>query len=474
MNNTLQEQKITLKINANVEKLVVAAMYVFAFLMYCFPERESIIGPLLAASMMLTVFTEYYYAAPLLCLLGNNSLETILLGRIQVLYLAFPLILLRALVLKKRTLKVSFTCFVCYLSVLAMMGHLYIFDEHEPTRTIIYTVLWMSAMVYIFNDFYMNKKSINPIIFHMGLAIFVSAFQFTLVTLMGGKGGVLYHANVEGGLARYGVFGAGAGDPNCSGMYLLIGFFILLFYCKQLKWGLKIPMLACFALPIFYTSSATTFMFLILICLFYVIFVPFASTKIKIITCILLSVLLLFVIVYFFNIDYMRFLQIDEVARFLEKLQQVQEGEFSNATTGRTSLWRKYIEYYISQPAIRILFGGNSVRVEGIRYGIDELVSHNTYIDFFIRFGLFAGLFLTAYVIYNIGHAFYVYIKTKKDTELCFLRLLVAGFSFTVSYFVGPLYVLIVVILLFLRYDDFLPPKTLVGKDVESIKEDKK
>lgn len=451
MNNALLEPKITIKISNKIEKLIVASMYALSFLMYCFPNREKIIGLFLATSMILTVFTKYYTAAPIMCLMGNRSLLHMFFGKIQILYLALPLVLLRWMLLRKKSLKMSLHYFVFYLSILVMLGHLLVFDT-EPLRTIIYTVLWLTAVLLIFNEFYETKQGMNPIFFQIGISIFISALQFTVFDLLGLTGGVLYHENVEGGLSRYGVFGASDGDPNYSGMYLLVGFFIILFYCKQIKWYLKIPMLACFILPVFHTASASTFLFLIITLLMYVIFVPSVSKKIKIIFSVVLAVLILFVLTYFFEIDFLKILELDEISRFVKKVGQAQEGNVSDATTGRTEWWIRYFDYFVNQPAIRILFGGNEVRAGGMMY-----VSHNTYIDFFIRFGLFGGLFLTGYIIYKVVHAFYVYIKTKKDTELCFLKLLVSMFIFTMSFFAGPIYVLSTIVLLFLKYDDSLP-----------------
>lgn len=456
MNNVFQKSISKSNDRLSIQTLIMLIVYVLVFLTYSVPDKFRLFtGPLLAMFMCLAILTEYYYIVPIICLVGNSSLYTIIGDHFQVLYLGIVLICARLILLREKNYKMSIKYFAVFMGVAATMVHLLIFDLSWRLRGIIYTLFWLFSIILVFNDFRIKKKDTYPIIFHTGMAIFISALQFTVLMLLGKQGGVLYVEDMTTGLNRYGVLGAGAGDPNCSGMYLLIGLFIFLFYCKKMKLYIKIPIVLCFLTAVFYTASVTTFVFLLLIICLYVLLLANSTKKIKIMCGLFTLAMLAFVIMNYFEIDVS---QNETMARFIEKLTAAESGDLSSATTGRTELWFKYIDYYINQSPIKILFGGNTVQIDGISLGTTELVSHNTYIDFFIRFGLFGGVFLTGLVVYKVAHAFWVYFKTKTDSEYCFLKLLVAGFSFTVSYFSGPLFVMIVIVLFL--FEDNLKSKT--------------
>ena len=329
-----------------------------------------------------------------------------------------------------------------------MMLHLFVFEDKDPTRAIVNTLIYLAIIVYVFNDFRYHKKSFEPLCFHMAFCVFLSALQFEFLNLIGEQGGILY---IEGGVSdvdRYGVLGAGVGDPNYSGMYLLLGVFLLLFYCPKIKWYVKAPIIIIELSVLLRTASATSFTMFLVVLLAYFIIIPKFDKKVKL----LFGLLLAFLVVFFFAESlFATIINSEEVQRFLEKIQELLGGDISGATTGRSSLWAQYIEYYINQPAYKILFGGNSVRIPNMIYAGVELVSHNSYIDLFIRFGCLFAMAIITFLVYKAMHALYVYVKTKVDSEFFLLKLLVLCFVFTISLYADAIYVIVLSVVLFMK-----------------------
>ena len=122
--------------------------------------------------------------------------------------------------------------------------------------------------------------------------------------------------------------------------------------------------------------------------------------------------------------------------RIEEKLFQVQSGDISGATTGRTDLTAQHLEYFFDQPFWKQMIGGTSVNymyIDPAVYG----AAHNEYVDMLLNVGVFGAVILLGYILMRTMHVFVEFRRNKDDSSLCILvnKLIWFGYAASLTIF---------------------------------------
>lgn len=427
------KNKVDVTLNS-LSKLAFPAMiimYIAVFVVFSFPRFESITGPIIALCMFCLTFTDYYYSIVAVLIMGNNSLENVFMGKIQFYYFVTVLIILRIFLRNSYVIRKKY---LLYTFILALIFSHYLIVEGANTfRPVLMTILMFICLLYVLNDFGDDKEKLFAFLFHIGLTIFVSALSCVVF------GGIRYH-NTDYGI-RYGISGAGAGDPNFSGIYLVTGFSIILQNTKM-KWYLKVPMLLIMVLAIAKTMSITAFL---LLCVTIIMYFIVEKTIEKTFFAILLFICIVSFVVFMyqtFPVLHNEYIEAYK-ARIMDKfLGYSTSGSMSSLTTGRTYLFSEYWKNFQQQYPLKLLFGGNKLLLEGVEYAGDELVSHNTYIDLLRRYGIIPTLAFLTVILSKFFKSLKICIINKSDDGLFLLKLIYLIAAFTVTIHRGESYVL--------------------------------
>ncbi len=405
----------------NLQFPVIVLMYVAIFTVFSFPSYHIYTGPVIATLMLFLSFTDYYYVIVAALIMGNSSLKNIFMGNIQFHYFVAVLIVMRIILNNTYIIRKKILTYA--IVVVLIFSHYLIIEGISTFRPVLLTVLMFICVLYVLNDFGDNTEKLYSFLLHIGLVAFTSALSSVIF------GGIKYHSTEYG--IRYGVAGAGVGDPNFSGIYLVAGLTIIL-QTKFLKWYVKLPMLIIFFLAISKTMSMTAFLLLILILVAYLIIdkPPEKAFLISII-CILIVGTFLFIyeVIPGFEISAVEAYK----ERLTDKFTELESGSITSFTTGRSYLLSEYWQDFKQQYPMKILFGGNKILLDGVVYSGDELVSHNTFIDLLRRYGLIVTTIMIVIIIVNFLKSLKIYYDTKDDKKLCLLKILYIAAAFTVT-----------------------------------------
>jgi len=127
----------------------------------------------------------------------------------------------------------------------------------------------------------------------------------------------------------------------------------------------------------------------------------------------------------------------DLSARIEEKLESLESGDISDVTTGRSSLSKRNLEYYLSQSVFKMLFGGTSVNARYVHPDL-RAASHNEYIDLLLNVGIVGALIMIGYFLYSYWQPVKRFLSVRKDSDLCIVMIKTVWlfYSFTLTMFI--------------------------------------
>ena len=407
----------------------------FLILFYCASAVNIVLGGNALIGLLLAVFLfllagydEFVFAAPLM-LIANDALGTVVAGRISFPLMYFALMGLRFL--RKERKEISkrglFRISICLL----LAGHLYIFQV-QSISGMFSTFIYMMIVCNIAENTERNEKIWNPMLLAMGIGCFILAGQLLFF------GGVAYveletQTTALSSLIqmRYGMVGTGIGDPNYSGLKLLLG--CLCIYYSKINKFLRSGMLVIMFIAMVKTVSITTVLILIMVIFIGTLLHKGVGRKIKYGLLILLILGMSVYILVSTPIEYLPSGIQTLLLRIYEKISQFAVGNIREFTTGRSYRALSNLEYAFNRVGIKWFLGGEAIPPDGL------LLSHNTYVDLLVRFGLIGFLCIMARVLYCALRQYKNCAKNNYSKErVCLLqiKLIYIAFSFSLSIYI--------------------------------------
>ena len=421
-------------------------MYAVSYILICGTTLQAFLGPILAFVMVYLVTTPQWYVIVPLTVLINNGLGTVVLGRLSFPIYASLLVLFRIVAFQFHTESyrerlVPKRRVFCVIAIILYVFHFVLIQKVDVNIEVTFfmTVGFFTAYAYT------EKNRIDRDFFYinMALSIWLAALHCVFM------GGVHYHDATSTVLvARIGVVGAGAGDPNFSGLMLLMGIAILL-GTKSLNVILKILLFATMLAATVKTISTTA---VVAICFLLIIY--FLTTK-KLHKGIagLLVTLFVLCLSYQIYIGLPESSHVPEVDAYIEKTlikyTQFLDGDFGQATTARSDLSEEYLKYFNSQGFFSLMLGGNAIPLEGKNVAAiaQRLVPHNSYVDILIRYGLIGAAVIILQIVKNVIKAYIALRKDDEERELFLLKVVLVFYSYTLSIYYGSFFAIWMVLL---------------------------
>ena len=391
LNNPQKGVGITLN-NAFV-KCVIAMYFVCQMLvLYNRSTFESITGPILAVCVVILTFTDYYYIPFAIVLLTPHAIGTVIMGRISFYVFIGAVLALRLVVIK---FNIAFTLSNTLWLMLGLFNvlHLNLFMfEHVGSEKLTYMAIFTAWMVFLLADTRRDPELMDKFLLSFAIAIATNA-AVSLVSRTATK----YVAS-----DRLGIIGIGANDPNIAAMMLTLAVAIII-GSKYLKVWTKIVLVVIPMLSMITTVSVSGVIAIVILFLIFGIVMNKNSHNLSVFMFIILGAL---IVIYIFPMlgimgeenaagettNYLEYYQ----DKIYNRLGAFFDDDMDAASSGRTALMKKNMEFLSEQSTIKQLFGGNHVNPLGIN------VSHNTFADIALRFG-YVGLFgVIVMIIYSL------------------------------------------------------------------------
>lgn len=370
-------------------------------------------------SLIMWLSNKFYYIFPIFILFGD---ELLLPGDISA-YRVFSILLFLKIIFSKsitidRTMFIPFSIISLYCLLVISnynfsLGYLVIFDVF---LIIIYISSFIRKNVKIFFTFYifatviaciyawfMQVRSVKPYILINNEWVQVSRFVGTFT------------------------------DPNYFGFFLNIAIFSIIILNIFNKKAIKIVILVFLYLSLISTLSVTGYMCNIFILSIYFLIIKRVRIKFAFVVAAVGGLL-------FLNLDFLANTNLpaisDAAKRINSQLFFGSDKDISSMTTGRYTIWKEHLEYFIQQPVSKILFGGNYITDAGMDPKFHH-VSHQAYIDMLLNFGLIGTCLMLFYLFRITFYYVKCYIKTKYDEFLLFITIKVVWmfYAFGLSMF---------------------------------------
>ena len=401
----------------------------FLVLFYCTSAvnivlgNNMLIGLLMAGFLLLLAwYDEYVFAAPLM-LIANDALGTVIAGKLSFPLMYFVLMILRFLCKERK--EISKRGLLRIVICLLLLVHLYIFQV-QSISGLFSTFIYMMIVCNIAEN---AERIWEPMLLSAGIGCFILAGQ---LLFFGGVAYVELETQVTSLSSltriRYGMVGTGVGDPNYSGLKLLLG--CICIYYSKINNFLRRGMLVIMALAIVKTVSITTVSILVIVICIGTLLHKGVCSKVKWAILVLLLFGTGICILVSTPIEYLPSDLQTLLSRLYEKISQFSVGNIDGLTTGRSYRALSNLDYALSRNGISWFLGGEALPPEGL------LLSHNTYIDLLIRFGLIGFLCIALRILYLIWKRYKCCIDNcYSNIDVCLLQIKIIYilFSFSLS-----------------------------------------
>lgn len=424
-------------------KILLISFYIGAFFNIVL-EGNSIVGIFMTGVLFfLSAFAEFPLAAPII-LIANDALGTAIAGRISF-PLVYSMLIVWRYILIKRCAVIGIRTFGCICVSLFLIIHLYLFQTHSIAG-IFSTAEYFFIICYLVETTSIKEIEWNQICLWMGISCFLLALHLVFL------GGIAYIEIDDGnGLVsnftqmRYGLIGTGVGDPNYSGLKLILGSICIYYTVNEIYF--RFPLLIIIILGMVRTVSVTTVLILLVIICVGILLNKGIGKKIKNGMLIILSVVAFLFILSQVPIDkYPDGLQMMFI-RIEQKIGQLISGNIVDMTTGRSERALNNLQYAFGRSGIRWFIGGDNIPPNGLS------LSHNTYVDLLIRFGMIGFIFLGVQIVKRTIRCFKICLSSDFDKEkICIfqIKILYIMFGFGLSIYMyqeAALWVLFLLIL---------------------------
>ena len=417
MKNTML-QKTEKNFDLKPSTILMLPLLAIVELLFLFPTWDVFLAPVLA---LLLCF--FYFVAKkrelvaAILIFGNDALGTLVMGSISTVYLVFLFLLWEIINLRK----VRFRPLIigCVGVLIAMFpGFLGVITLKASIITAAYIMLLVLLS--------QREDSGENFIENMKLALTCVIFLQALHMLV--TGGII----VEEETGRAGLIGVGIGDANYSSLVLCIGIASTLTY-KKFKWFIKLAVVGVMIAAIVATLSISGLiaMFVVIVCS-----LSLDGKFYKLILRILVVIVALVLIyqLYISLPDNFHIEGVDNyIARVEEKMEIAERGDIGEATTNRSSIAARKLEYFFTEASpFHQIFGLTPITAGGG-------VPHNTYLDFLLQFGIIGVLIAIVYMIMRFGSSVISLKRGDKSHKyIITLKVLFLFFAFTLSIYDGP------------------------------------
>lgn len=411
----------------DLHRALVCLLFTMAFCVFMQRSLELVLGPIMAVLIAYLYFVGYAEIMTALVIVANDAMGTIFLGSISFPYLLLVLTIIR-LTLKRRRMTGTELLFLSVALVLQLQ--LWIV-ELIALRNVIYSMTFILSLFVLPRDFDTADRlargflaTMAIIAVHACITGGVEYTEFEAVELFEPEN-----------VTRYGILGAGTGDPNLSSFLINMGL-ICAWTEQRLRLRWKILLSALFFVVLGITVSISGLLAMLLIAILGVLISTPKKKGIVILAIALLLVVCL-ASLYLALPVHMRLPAFEGyIIRIEEAFDMIGSGDIAGATTNRSSILANYLDYIMNQPFIRFLFGGNSLRVAG------RGMPHNTYIGFVLQVGIIASLFLFAWMLWRVWRSFKLPRDTAYRKRAILWKVLSLFMAFTLSFYEGSLWAL--------------------------------
>ncbi len=224
-------------------------------------------------------------------------------------------------------------------------------------------------------------------------------------------------------------------DPNYAGMFLSIGLYMLILLKNEFGVVKRYLGIAVCIVSILLTMSSSAIFCNVVVVVMLIFSKGLRNINLKLIlksSCMIIIFLFVFlgVIINYFP-SAKRSLE-----RFGEKVEFLKEGDLGNATTERSDLWNKHLDYFWNQEnPIKILIGGNYLTDKGFDKRHFSVVSHEVYIDSLICFGCLGTMCYIVTVLHQLYNKWRKRKISPNHTLIFVISLIWTIYSFILSMF---------------------------------------
>lgn len=222
-------------------------------------------------------------------------------------------------------------------------------------------------------------------------------------------------------------------DPNYMGCFYTCAIFALI-GLKLFSPKVRIVMITLLYAILVTSLSVTAILVNAAMWIAYLFITKSLNTK----TMLLILLAVLGVIgLYFYGLDNPDDPTIGTLAlRIKEKLEQVQTGNISGATSERSFLTKKHLEYFVSQPFYKILIGMNAASAIHTNLNGMTMAAHNEYVDWLLNVGVIGTLIMLGYLFSTTYQPMKKFWRNKDDRgslTVTMLKLVFACYALTLT-----------------------------------------
>lgn len=398
--------------------LIICIEYVFLKFPY-----YTFLGPVMAGCFAYLYFVKKETVlVTFLIVVAHYELKAVLFSTISFPQLLFVFLIYEIITNKKWTVKPKWIVSIVLILIMTFVP--WLLGSTKGTD-VFYGLVYIFSIIAQFLK-YENEKEYLVGKITLSVTTIVSLIAVhALIT-----GGVEYTDVTDLTIARRGILAVGTGDPNFSCLLLCAGIVSAL-YCKYIYAWLRIILVILMAGAMIGTVSTTGVLGLAIIALVYSITSVKLSSKIRNIIIIVFGVIWLFQLYMALPAEYHSPGIDNYIIRMEEKYVAFVKGDYAEATTNRSNLSERYLDYINKEQSfVKTVFGGNPVVPKSFRNGV---ISHVTYIDFLLQYGYFGTFLILLYALYKLKKAFDLPVTSQYRRYAISLKTVYLFFAFSIS-----------------------------------------
>lgn len=365
-----------------------------------FTKISSII--IIGISLFLLKSEKFYYILPVFIFFNS---QLFLPGDIST-YRVFSLLLFLKIIFSKRS-KIEIAFFLPLFAVILYCVSVIAFYDFKQSLLVIFDLTLIVLYISVF-----IRNNISTFFSYYNFGVVISClygyFGLNLETFV----------MIEDQMVQVTRFVGSFPDPNYLGLFLNIAILSVVVLDLVKNKTLKITLIIFLYASLLSTLSITGYLCNVLIISAY--FIVHKKNNLK-------NIAILIVLGFFLSLNFKFFVNADypvisDVAKRIDsKLSVDSKSDLSTFTTERSSIWNEHLEYFAQQPILKILFGGNYVTDFGREASFSH-VSHQSFIDMLLNFGLIGTLVLLFFFLRLTLNYLKNYMKTNSK-EFLFLIL---------------------------------------------------
>ncbi len=384
----------------------------------------SVVGKYIFVPILLMILFKYdsflFLVFPLAFL--ENSLGVYLMGKVTIMWFylflfAYKLYIKRYELTLKRDLIVPVIIVTLYF-VFAIFEY-----ETQSIKSIIIIILFYKLSSELKDDTRKLEDFNYVILLSSFMAAFCLVFGIKDLSLVGTR---FENLGVTRGT------GIGFGDPNYTSFIILLGLCALinLRSHKIVLDIVNILLITMFIVAIFRSGSRAGLISVVIILIMKIATLKGLKNKIQALIGLSMIIALIVIFVkYVFVLPNLEFL----LTRWDETFYSLDAKDYKFMTANRTEIYSDYIRYLGSQDIFKMLFGGNIVGSDSIKQIAGGGVTHCTYIDYVLAFGMVGGLIITYYQIKRARLYYSLFKRTGESEYLTTLMMKVITLTFGIS-----------------------------------------